>query len=127
MINSQEEAVLYPRGFSRHFSCDLEIQEELSRRMVEKVDNLEGFQFFHAASGGSGSGQLAKLAELLSVNYGKKPKLSYTLWPSQNYSTSIVEPYNTILCGHCLIEHVDLCMLIDNESLYKICENRLGL
>ena len=41
--------------------------------------------------------------------------------------TSVVEPYNNVLCSHCLLEHNDMTVFVDNEQLYKICEDKLGI
>ena len=40
-------------------------------------------------------------------------------------ATAVVEPYNTVLCVHSLLEHTDVTIMYDNEALYDIC--RLGL
>lgn len=40
---------------------------------------------------------------------------------------SIVEPYNTVLCESSLIEHNDVCTLLDNEALYHICTRHLDI
>ena len=42
MISTEEEAVTFSRGLSGHFCSVNEIGEEI-RRIVERVDNLEGF------------------------------------------------------------------------------------
>ena len=84
-------------------------------------DNFEGFVLHHSAGGGTGSGLMSLLTERLSVYYGKKLKIAYTVWPSPKMSTSVIEEYNAILYTHSLIEHVDMTMMLDNEQLYKIC------
>ena len=58
---------------------------------------------------------LAKMTDLgkVSLNYvrqpyGKKSKLSFTVWACPQVATAVVEPYNTVLCVHSLLEHTDV-------------------
>merc|ERR1711912_213252 len=75
--------------------------------------------------GGSGLGCL--LLERLSVDYGKKSKISFTVWPCPQVSTAVVEPYNCVLCVHSLLEHTDVTNQVDNEALYDICRRSLDI
>jgi tubulin alpha len=43
---------------------------------------LQGFLVFNAVGGGTGSGLGSLLLERLSVDYGKKSKLGFTVYPS---------------------------------------------
>ena len=49
---------------------------------------------FNAVGGGTGSGLGSLLLERLSVDYGKKSKLGFTVYPSPQISTAVVELYN---------------------------------
>ena len=60
---------------------------------------------FNACGGGTGSGLGCLLLERLSVDYGKKSKISFTVWSCPQISSACVEPYNTVLCVHSLLEH----------------------
>ena len=60
------------------------------------------------------------LLERLSVDYGKKSKLSFTTWACPQISTAVVEPYKTVMCVHSLLEHTDVTVMMDNEALYDI-------
>ena len=63
-----------------------------------------------------------KMAERLSVDYGKKPKFSYTVYTSPKVSNTTLEYYNTVLSTHGLLEHFDVCAMLDNEQLNKVAE-----
>merc|ERR1712054_414114 len=67
------------------------------------------------------------MLERLSVDYGKKSKLSFTVWSCPQVATAVVEPYNTVLCVHSLLEHTDVTVMIDNEALYDICRRNLDI
>ena len=42
-------------------------------------------------------------------------------------SEVVVEPYNTVLSAHQLIENSDMTFCFDNEALYDICSHTLKL
>jgi tubulin alpha len=86
-------------------------------RIRKLADNCTGLQGF--------LGSL--LLERLSVDYGKKSKLGFTVYPSPQVSTSVVEPYNSVLSTHSLLEHTDVAVLLDNEAIYDICRRSLDI
>lgn len=88
---------------------------------------LQGFLVFHAVGGGTGSGLGSLLLERLSVDYGKKSKLGFTVYPSPQVSTAVVEPYNSVLSTHSLLEHTDVAVMLDNEAVYDICRRSLDI
>ena len=67
------------------------------------------------------------MLERLSVDYGKKSKLNFTIYPSPQISTAIVEPLNTMLSAPSLLEHTDICTIFDNEAIYDICRRNLDI
>merc|ERR1711906_16267 len=95
------------------------------RKLADQCTGLHGFMIFHAIGGGTGSGLTALLCERLSVDYGKKSKLGFTIIPSPQISTAVVEPYNSILSCHTLLEHMDVNASLDNEAIYDICRTNL--
>lgn len=97
------------------------------RKLADNCTGLQGFLVFHAVGGGTGSGLGSLLLERLSVDYGKKSKLGFTVYPSPQISTSVVEPYNSVLSTHSLLEHTDVSVLLDNEAIYDICRRSLDI
>ena len=55
--------------------------------------------------------------ERLSVDYGKKCKLEFCVYPAPQVATSVVEPYNSILTTHTTLEHSDCSFMVDNEAI----------
>lgn len=97
--------MVYNRGWSRGIIDDILITDKI-RKLVEKTDNMEGLLVLHATCGGTGSGTAAKVAEFTNVDFGrKKLQFNYSLWPSPNQSSSVIEPYNAIFALQSLIEH----------------------
>ncbi len=46
---------------------------------------------------------------------------TFSIIPSPKVSDTVVEPYDTVLSFHQLVENADECFLLDNEALYDIC------
>lgn len=65
--------------------------------------------------------------EKLSVDYGKKSKLEFAVYPAPNLATAVVEPYNAILSTHTTLGHSDCAFMVDNEAIYDICIKHLGV
>jgi tubulin alpha len=97
------------------------------RKLADNCTGLQGFLLFHSLGGGTGSGLGTLLLERLSVDYGKKTKVAFAVYPSPQISTSCVEPYNAILCAHDAMEHTDAVVVFDNESAYDICRRHLNI
>jgi tubulin alpha len=89
---------------------------EQIRRLADNCSGLQGFFVFHSFGGGTGSGFGALLMERLSTDYGKKSKLEFSVYPAPKMSTSVVEPYNSVLTTHTTLEHSDCSFMVDNEA-----------
>jgi len=128
LISGKEDAA---NNFARgHYTIGKEIVDLVLDRVRKLADNctgLQGFMAFNACGGGTGSGLACLLLERLSVDYGKKSKLSFTTWACPQISTAVVEPYNTVLCVHSLLEHTDVTVMMDNEALYDISRRNLDI
>ncbi|KAA3472198.1 tubulin alpha-3 chain-like [Gossypium australe] len=128
LISGKEDAA---NNFARgHYTAGRDIVEVCLDRVRKLADNctgLQGFLMFNAVGGGTGSGLGSLLLERLSVEYGKKPKLGFTIYPSPQVSTAVVEPYNSVLSTHSLLEHTDVVVLLDNEAIYDICRRSLDI
>ena len=53
--------------------------------------------------------------------------LTFSVVPSPKVSDTVVEPYNSTLSVHQLVENADEVMCLDNEALYDICFRTLKL
>jgi len=128
LISGKEDAANnYARG---HYTIGKEIVDlclDRVRKLADNSSGLQGFLFFNSVGGGTGSGLGSLLLERLSVDYGKKSKLGFTVYPSPQVSTAVVEPYNSVLSTHSLLEHTDVAVMLDNEAIYDICKRSLGI
>ncbi|XP_022355332.1 putative tubulin-like protein alpha-4B [Enhydra lutris kenyoni] len=97
------------------------------RKLADQCTGLQGFLVFHSFGGGTGSGFTSLLMERLSVDYGKKSKLEFSIYPAPQVSTAVVEPYNSILTTHTTLEHSDCAFMVDNKAIYDICRRNLDI
>merc|ERR1711998_708060 len=128
IISGKEDAANnYARG---HYTVGKEIVDlalDRLRKLADQCTGLQGFLCFNSVGGGTGSGLGGLLLERLSVDYGKKSKLGFCIYPSPQVSTAVVEPYNATLATHSLLEHTDVAVMLDNEALYDICRRCLDI
>jgi len=118
-------------NFARgHYTAGKEMVDIILDRVRKLADNctgLQGFMLYHAVGGGTGSGMSCLLLEKLSVDYGKKSKISFSVWASPQICTGITEPYNTVLTIHSILEQTDVTNMVDNEAMYDICRRNLDI
>merc|ERR1712115_706382 len=128
LISGKEDAANnYARG---HYTIGKEVIDLVLDRIRKLADNctgLQGFMIYHSFGGGTGAGFGTLLLERLSVDYGKKSKIEFSVYPSPQIATAVVEPYNSVLCAHAMMEHSDVAFMVDNEALYDICRRNLGI
>merc|ERR1711881_40533 len=97
------------------------------RKLVDNSQNVQGFIIHHAVGGGTGSGLGALILERIAVDYRKKSKIGFEIYPAPNMSTCIVEPYNAMLSTHWLLDHTEVSIILDNEAIYGILQKQLGV
>ncbi|MGH0145117.1 UNVERIFIED_CONTAM: hypothetical protein FKN15_068009 [Acipenser sinensis] len=135
LITGKEDAANnYARG---HYTIGKEIIDLVLDRirklggssmcLADQCTGLQGFLVFHSFGGGTGSGFTSLLMERLSVDYGKKSKLEFSIYPAPQVSTAVVEPYNSILTTHTTLEHSDCAFMVDNEAIFDICCRNLDI
>ncbi|XP_071550920.1 tubulin alpha chain-like [Panulirus ornatus] len=128
LITGKEDAANnYARGYYTVGKEKINNVLNCIRRMVEGCSRFEGFMIFHSFGGGTGSGFTTLLMEMLSVEYARKNKLEFVIYPAPRISTAVVEPYNSVLATHLTLEHADCVFLVDNEAIYDICQKKLDI
>merc|ERR1712156_1143161 len=128
MITGKEDAANnYARGHYTIGKEQIDVTIDRIRRLADQAQGLQGFLVFHAFGGGTGSGFASLLMERLSVDYGKKSKLGFSIYPAPQVSTAIVEPYNAVLYTHTTLEHCDCAFLVDNQAIYDLSHNNLAV
>ncbi|XP_037086458.1 tubulin alpha-1D chain-like [Pollicipes pollicipes] len=123
----EDAANNYARG---HYTIGREIIDttmEAIRKMVDQCTGLQGFLIFHSFGGGTGSGFTSLLMEKLSIDYAKKAKLCFSIYPAPQVATAVVEPYNAILFTHTTLDHADVEFMVDNEAIYQLAQKNLDI
>uniref|UniRef100_A0A1I8FP82 Tubulin alpha chain n=1 Tax=Macrostomum lignano TaxID=282301 RepID=A0A1I8FP82_9PLAT len=81
------------------------------RKLADQCTGLQGFpSSFHSFGGGTGSGFTSLLMERLSVDYGKKSKLEFAVYPHGSTRDCTAAP-----------------SWWDNEAIYDICRRNLDI
>ncbi len=128
LITGKEDASNnYARGHYTIGKENIHLALDNIRKLADSCNNLQGFLIFRSFGGGTGSGFTSLLIERLSIEYGKKPKLDFSIYPSPKISSAVVEPYNSILTTHSTIEHSNCNFMFDNEALFDLCLNSLDI
>jgi len=140
--NSKYSAIFHPdfllpgkedaaNNFARgHYTVGKEMIDKVNdrlRKLVDNCDNVQGFVVNHSVGGGTGSGLGALILERIAVDYRKKSKLGFEVYPSPTISTCVVEPYNALLTTHWLLDHTEISIVLDNEAIYEICQKKLDI
>jgi len=128
MISGKEDAA---NNFARgHYTVGRQIINRVMdriRREVEVTEGFQGFLFYHSFGGGTGSGFGSLLLDCINKEYPRKNVLEFAVYPSPQLSTSVVEPYNTVLSTHATMECSAVNFLMDNEAIFNICKNKLDV
>merc|ERR1712168_1718168 len=140
--NSRYSAIFHPdfllpgkedaaNNFARgHYTVGKEMIDKVNdrlRKLVDNSNNVQGFIVNHAVGGGTGSGLGALILERIAVDYRKKSKIGFEVYPAPNLSTCIVEPYNAMLSTHWLLDHTEVSLMLDNEAIYSIIQKQLDV
>mmetsp|Transcript_18685 Transcript_18685/g.45010 ORF Transcript_18685/g.45010 Transcript_18685/m.45010 type:complete len:516 (+) Transcript_18685:14-1561(+) len=122
--NDEGAANCYAKAFHTEGPDLADAVLELVRREVEKCNCLQGVQFMHSVSGGTGSGLTGLTLKTLYdyLDRGSKCVLqSVSLVPCFT-GASLLEPYNAALGLQDLLEYCDQCFCFDNDRLTSICQ-----
>merc|ERR1711993_176273 len=115
--NSEFSAIYHPEFLMGGKEMIDKVNDRL-RKLVDNCDNVQGFVVNHSVGGGTGSGLGALILERIAVDYRKKSKLGFEVFPSPTISTCVVEPYNALLSTHWVLDH---------EAVYDICQKNLDI
>ena len=120
LITGKEDAANnYARG---HYTIGKELKlvdqvVDRIRKLADQCTGLQGLLVFRSFGGGAGSGFASLLMERLDVDYGKKSKLEFSIYPAPKIATAVVKPYNSIMTTHTTLEHADNSFMVDNEAI----------
>ena len=83
LITGKEDAANnYARGHYTIGKEQIDLSMDKIRRLTDSCSGLQGFVVFHSFGGGTGSGFGSLLMERLSIDYGKKAKLCFSIYPA---------------------------------------------
>lgn len=97
------------------------------RLAADQCTGLQGFVAFHSFGGGTGSGLTSLLLERIKVDYEKKTKIEFAIYPSEKLASSCVEPYNSVLTSHKMCENSDVAFMVDNQAMYDLVMRNMNV
>jgi len=128
LISGKEDAAnCFARG---HYTLGREVIDLILDRIrlaADQCTGLQGFVIFHSFGGGTGSGLTSLLAERLAVDYDKKTKIEFAVYPSSQLASAVVEPYNSVLAFHKMIEHTQVAFMVDNQAMYDLVMRNMNV
>ncbi|KAF2368338.1 Tubulin/FtsZ GTPase domain [Trinorchestia longiramus] len=127
MTGKEDAANNFARGYYTIGKEKIDSTLEVIRKLADQAESMQGFLVFHSFGGGTGSGFSSLLLDNLKLEYSKKSKLEFAVYPAPQVSTAMVEPYNSILTTHSSMENLDVVFLVDNEAIYDLCQRNLKI
>ncbi|XP_057316747.1 tubulin alpha-3 chain-like [Hydractinia symbiolongicarpus] len=122
LINGNENTGnLYARAYHNVGEKLVDQTIDQIRKLTDQCGSLQGFLLFRSLGGGTGSGFYSLLIDRLTEYYGRKVNIEFAVYPTPEISTSVLEPYNSILTAHASRRLVDCIFMIDNKVFYDIC------
>ena len=83
MLSGKEDAANnYARGHYTTGREMIDVTMDKIKRVAEQCPSLQGFLLFHSFGGGTGSGFASVIMERLTMEYGKKSKLNFSIYPA---------------------------------------------
>jgi tubulin alpha len=83
LITGKEDAANnYARGHYTIGKEQIDVTMNKIRKLCDDASGLQGFIVFHSFGGGTGSGFTSLIMDKLSVEYGKKAKLGFSIYPA---------------------------------------------
>lgn len=117
---------IWARGYYTSGAAILDQVIDVVRKQIEGCDCLQGFVMTHALGGGTGSGLGGLIQSTLRETYCERMMTDFVVFPSmQGHRDSLLEPYNTVLSFHRLVENSDMVYMLDNDALSRICFSTL--
>jgi len=127
LISGKEDSANFARAYCNVGRDIIDLVMDRVRKVADLCSGLQGFLIFHSLGGGTGSGFTLLLMERLSVEYGKKSRMEFTINPAPQVATAVVEPYNAVLATHSTLDNSSCAFMFDNEAIYDICCKNLDI
>lgn len=114
------------RSMAKLFHIEEDVMDRI-RIAVDNCTNLQGFFVFHSFGGGTGTGVGHAVLDQLHEQFDKKVIFQPVIYPSKEFASCIVEPYNCMFAMHYTKGIVDLSLMIDNQAAYNMSIKNLKI
>ncbi|KAM7534547.1 hypothetical protein Aperf_G00000108067 [Anoplocephala perfoliata] len=127
LSGSEDAAGNYARGFYHLGGKHAQKFATALRRATEACEALDTIGLFHSYGGGTGSGVMTALFDVIDGEYPKATKLDFAVFPDYNQGLSVLEPYNTVLAASCPYKPECLTVLLQNRAVNDIYEREMNI
>lgn len=128
LISGKEDAAnVFSRGHNVIGPEVIDLVMDRIRLTADQCQGLQGFIIFRAYGGGTGTGLGTLMLEKLHEDYATKSRVEFAIYPSQNLSSSTVEPYNAVLCASTSLEYSHVAFIVDNQAMYDLAIRNLNI
>jgi tubulin alpha len=128
VLGGKEDASCnFARGYCTVGRMMIDVLWDRVCHMMEACDSMQGLFLTHAVAGGTGGGVSSLLSEKLDDHYPRLVKMGIQVIPAPQISSAVVEPYNTMLCQHYMMNQIQTKIMVDNEALYDLSMMRRGI
>ena len=94
------------------------------RKMADNCENLDGIMIYSSLYGGTGSGLSGLLLENLADTYERTDRIGVNFIPSNSMGkNSYYMDYNIGYSIMNVLPLLDVCITLDNEAIYRLCES----
>lgn len=90
------------------------------RKHMEMCDSFQGFQIINGLAGGTGSGLTSLILEETKSALPNKQLFTYSVFPDKHHGDVVLQPYNSVLGIHRLIENADASIAFHNASVSNL-------
>ncbi|MHA1728458.1 MAG: hypothetical protein ACTSWY_06970 [Promethearchaeota archaeon] len=127
----KENFLIIPFGSASNFARAVRLSKNLLINFFDRLDkmrrigaigDLEGIIIVHGIGGGAGSGLFAEAIKNLKNRYSCVPILTFSIFPSKNLSSNVIEPYNSVYAIMALQAYADAVIVLDNSKLTELVQ-----
>ncbi|CDW82550.1 tubulin alpha-3 chain [Stylonychia lemnae] len=90
-------------------------------------NEFDGTILYFSPCGGTGSGVSGVILDMLGIIAPKQKSIGFQLFPSENFSNMVVEPYNFVFSGCQMVTKLDFNIFVTNENALQILKSYRGI
>lgn len=104
----------------------IDVIVDRARQKIKRTNKMQEFMLCHSFGSSTGSGFPAKLLAILMEEYPHQAKFQFVAYPAPSISSTVVEPYNSVLTTHTTLSQINCEFMFDNNyAMYDFMRTKL--